>query len=146
VKRDAYRHRADARLFETLVNAYALRAGLVAAAQYALDMGLNKIQERAWSLAGDLRSSLSSLSNVDVRDTSAENCAIISFVIKGHEPRKVIEALRDRGIVIGMSDPSSTRLDAERRDLPVLLRAAPHYYNTEEEIGRLTRAIGLFVR
>ena len=35
------------------------------------------------------------------------------------------------------SDPSSTRIDAEVRALPVVVRASPHYYNTEAEIERL---------
>ena len=41
------------------------------------------------------------------------------------------------GITIGASDPASTRLDAEARSLPVLVRASPHYYNSEAEIDRL---------
>jgi hypothetical protein len=40
------------------------------------------------------------------------------------------------GFVIGASVASSTRLDSERRDLPTLLRIAPHCYNTEAEISR----------
>ena len=35
------------------------------------------------------------------------------------------------------SDPASTRLDAEARRLPDLVRASPHYYNTEAEVDRL---------
>ena len=33
--------------------------------------------------------------------------------------------------------PSSTLLDATARSLPTLVRASPHYYNSEEEIERL---------
>jgi selenocysteine lyase/cysteine desulfurase len=49
--------------------------------------------------------------------------------------------LREKGIVIGASVPSSTRLDSEARGLPVLLRAAPHYYNTHQEIDRAAEAL-----
>jgi selenocysteine lyase/cysteine desulfurase len=41
------------------------------------------------------------------------------------------------GITIGASNPSSTRLDAEARGLPPLVRASPHDYNTEADIDRL---------
>jgi cysteine desulfurase/selenocysteine lyase len=41
------------------------------------------------------------------------------------------------GITIGVSNPSSTRLDAEARSLPPIVRASSHYYNTEAEIDRL---------
>jgi cysteine desulfurase / selenocysteine lyase len=36
-----------------------------------------------------------------------------------------------------VSNPSSTRLDAEARSLPPIVRASSHYYNTEAEIDRL---------
>ncbi|NRB18798.1 MAG: hypothetical protein HRU33_14870 [Rhodobacteraceae bacterium] len=45
------------------------------------------------------------------------------------------------GINIGASDPSRTLLDAQARKLPVLLRAAPHYLNTDSEITQLVAAI-----
>jgi len=42
------------------------------------------------------------------------------------------------GITIGASDPDSTRIDSENRRLSDTVRASPHYYNTEEEVDRLT--------
>jgi len=141
VERGAYRLRDDARPLETWENAYALRAGLGAAASYALDLGIEAIQARAWCLAERLRAGLSELPGVAVRDAGAVNCAIVSFESQGQDPQAVVAAIRERGIVIGLSDPSSTRLDAERRKLPRLLRAAPHYFNTEDEIDRLVEAV-----
>jgi selenocysteine lyase/cysteine desulfurase len=52
-----------------------------------------------------------------------------------------VAALRDQRINIGTSSPDSTRLDSEARRLPILLRAAPHYYNTSEELDRLIVAL-----
>jgi selenocysteine lyase/cysteine desulfurase len=42
---------------------------------------------------------------------------------------------------VSTSSPSSTLLDATARALPVVVRASPHYYNSEDEIGRLTSVI-----
>jgi len=36
---------------------------------------------------------------------------------------------------------SSTLLDAKARDLPTLVRASPHYYNSDEEIAWALEAI-----
>ncbi|MGI9406084.1 MAG: aminotransferase class V-fold PLP-dependent enzyme [Hyphomicrobiaceae bacterium] len=141
VSRDIYELRPDARRFENWENAYALRAGLGAAADYATAIGLKAIQKRAWSLANGLRERLRSLPGATVRDLGSEQCAIVSFTLDGHEPRAVVAALRKQGINIGTSDPASTRLDAEARNLPVLLRAAPHYYNTDDELDRLIHAL-----
>ena len=139
--RDAYTLRSDARRFETWENSYALRAGLGVAVQYATDIGLEAIQDRAWSLAAYLRDQLSIIPGVEVRDIGIVKCAIVSFTMEGHEPSSIIKALREKNIVIGASHPSSTRLDAEKRGLPIVLRAALHYYNNFEEIDLLLSAL-----
>jgi cysteine desulfurase/selenocysteine lyase len=45
------------------------------------------------------------------------------------------------GINVSTSDPPSTLLDAQRRALTLIVRASPHYYNTEDEIDRLATEI-----
>lgn len=142
VSRDAYKLRDDARRFENWENAYALRAGLGAAADHAMEIGLDVIQERSWGLANRLRERLVDLPGAEVRDAGVEHCAIVSFTVEGLDPRATVAALRKQGINIGASDAASTRIDSEDRGLPTLLRAAPHYYNTEDEIEQLMDALG----
>ncbi len=141
VAADQYRLRSDARRFESWENAYALRAGLRAAAEYALEIGLEAIRSRAWGLADELRARLKDLKGARLHDLGAERCAIVSFTLDGLEPDHVVGTLRARGINIGASRPASTRLDAEARHLPILLRAAPHYYNDSADLDRLIRAL-----
>ncbi len=138
---NGYTLRDDARRFETWENAYALRAGLGAAVDYALEIGLDDIQVRAWGLADELRGKLSEAPGARIRDIGRETCAIVSFTVDGLDPHETVAALRDQRINIGASSPESTRLDSEARGLPVLLRAAPHYYNTSEELDRLIMAL-----
>jgi len=141
VAKDRYQLRPDARRFENWENAYALRAGLGAAVDYALDLGLEVIRDRAWGLANLLRAELLQIKGATLCDAGAQNCAIVSFSIDGLDPQDTVVKLRTKGICIGTSDPASTRLDAEDRGLPTILRAAPHYYNTEEDIGHLIDAL-----
>ena len=141
VAADRYELRPDARRFENWENAYALRAGLGAAAVYAAEIGIDNIQKRAWGLADLLRQQLTEISGARLRDAGTEQCAIVSFNIDGLDPRQTVADLRNMGINIGASDPESTRLDAENRNLPVVLRAAPHYYNIEAEISQLVSAL-----
>jgi len=138
---DRYELRGDARRFETWENAYALRAGLRAAVQYALDLGLDAIQDQAWSLAERLRTSLQAVPGATIRDIGDTQCAIVSFTVDGLDPRPTVALLRERGICIGASDPSSTLLDARKRLLPTVLRASPHYYNTTSDIDDLVDAL-----
>lgn len=141
VATNEYELRADARRFENWENAYALRAGLGAAVDYALGHGLAAIQERAWGLAARLRSGLDGLPGAQVRDLGDERCAIVSFTVDGLDPVSKVAELRAGGISIGATDPASTRLDAEARQLPMMFRAAPHYYNTEAEVDALLDAL-----
>ncbi|MFK8075615.1 MAG: aminotransferase class V-fold PLP-dependent enzyme [Granulosicoccus sp.] len=133
--------REDARRFETWENAYALRAGLGAAVNYAMQIGLDAIQERAWSLANYARVELAKLPGAKVHDIGLEKCAIVSFSIEGLDPKETVEKLRKQSINISASLPSSTRLDSEARGLPTIFRIAPHYYNTHEELDTLASAL-----
>ncbi len=136
-----YTLRPDARRFENWENAYALRLGLGVATRYALDIGLPEIQSRAWGLADELRAGLRGLKGAKVRDIGENPSAIVSFTIDGLDPVKTAAKLYAQGIAIGTSSPASTPIDAERRALPTVLRAAPHYYNTSEEIAQLLNAL-----
>lgn len=137
VARDAYQLRADARRFETWENNYAARLGLGAAIDYALDIGMGPIEQRCRLLADRLRGGLASICGVKIRDLGSRPGAIVSFTMKGYEADAIVSSAAAAGITIGASDPSSTRIDAEIRSLPPLVRASPHYYNTEAEIDRL---------
>ncbi len=137
VSRDVYRLRDDARRFETWENNYAARLGLGAAIDYALDIGLGPIERRCRMLADRLRHGLASIRGVTIRDLGRQPGAIVSFTLEGHEANAVVRSAAADGITIGASDPASTRIDAEIRALPPLVRASPHYYNTDAEIDRL---------
>lgn len=141
IAKDRYLLRPDARRFETWENSYALRAGLGAALEYAMDIGMASIQTRAWGLATHTRRLLDDMDGADVKDLGSEQCAIVSFTIDGLDPKESVAALREQRIAIGASQPSSTRLDSEARDLSTVFRIAPHYYNTEDELERCIAAL-----
>jgi len=137
VSRDQYQLRDDARRFETWENNYAARLGLGAAVDYALGIGLGPIEQRCHLLADKLRAGLATLKGVTIRDLGRTPGAIVSFTMEGCEADAIVSSAAAAGITIGASHPSSTRIDAEIRGLPEVVRASPHYYNTETEIDRL---------
>lgn len=136
VARNRYELRDDARRFETWENSYALRAGLGAAFDYAERIGIDNIQARIQALADHTRALLGSDDRITLRDLGSQKCGIVSFTVDGKAPDEIVRQMSDAGFVIGSSLPSSTRLDAERRNLPTVLRIAPHYYNSDDEIAR----------
>lgn len=137
VSRNEYRLREDARRFETWENNYAARLGLGTAVDYALDIGMGPIEQRCRLLADRLRAGLSAIGGIKIRDLGRAPGAIVSFTVEGYEADAIVSSAAAAGITIGASDPASTRIDAELRALPPVVRASPHYYNTEAEIDRL---------
>lgn len=134
---DRFELRPDARRFETWESSHAIRLGLKAAADYALAIGLEEIEARATTLAGELREGLGALPGVIVHDLGLRPAAIVTFSVAGVEADAVKARARAAGINVSVSAPSSTWLDARARGLPNLVRASPHYYNAEAEIAAL---------
>ena len=138
---DRFEVRPDARRFENWENNYAARLGLGVAVNYALDLGLADIWERVQVLAGTLRDGLSSIPGVEVRDIGRVQCGIVTFTLEDVDALDIKAALAARRINVSVSNPSSTLLDASRRNLPPVVRASVHYYNDDAEIARLLEAI-----
>ena len=137
-----YELRPDARRFENWESNLAAVAGLRAAVTYARSWGLGAIAERVGAMAEALRSRVAEVPGVQVHDLGRHRSGIVTFTVDGVAAADVQARLRGQGINVSVSEPSSTRLDAERRRLPSLVRASVHYVTTDAELDRLTGAVG----
>ena len=131
---DRYELRPDARRFESWENNYAARLGLGVAVDYAQAVGLDEIEARCRELGDTLRAELRRIPGIAVHDLGLHPSAIVSFSIDGHNADSVKAALAEARINVTTSKASSTLLDATARALPTVLRASPHYYNTEDDL------------
>ncbi|KAB1082175.1 aminotransferase class V-fold PLP-dependent enzyme [Neorhizobium galegae] len=138
---DRYELRPDARRFETWEKNYSVRLGLRAAVEYALEIGLENIEARCSHLSSRLREGLRGMRAVSVHDLGAPLASIISFTVNGWNSPAVMAYLTGKGINVSVSPPSSTPIDAHDRQLPPVVRASPHYYNTDEEIDAFLEAM-----
>jgi selenocysteine lyase/cysteine desulfurase len=132
-----YELRPDARRFESWENNYAARLGLGVAVDYALAIGLEPIMARCRALADQLRAELTQICGVTVHDLGPRPAAIVTFSVRGYEADAVMAHLTAAAINVSTSRPSSTLLDATARALPIVVRASPHYYNSEDDINNL---------
>jgi selenocysteine lyase/cysteine desulfurase len=146
VARDRYELRPDARRFENWEASYADRLGMGTAIDYALGWGLDAIRDRAWALAASLREQLAAIPGVEVRDIGAERCAIVTFTVEAVAPTAVKAALAARAINVTVAEIDSARIDFEARDLEAVVRASPHYYNTEDEVSRFSDEVARLAR
>ncbi len=138
---EAYEIRPDARRFETWEGNVAGKLGLGVAVEYALAIGLEAIRERCAKLADQMREQLGAVEGVTVHDIGVDKAALVSFSKDGIEPRRLADRLNVQRINVSVANPESTLLDSQDRSLGAIVRAAPHYYNTEEEVERLVKAI-----
>lgn len=138
---DRYEMRPDARRFELWERSPALMLGLGRAAAYAIDVGVEAIWDRVLELSETLREKLSEVAGVTVRDIGSIRGAIVTFTVDGHDAETVKAELHAQSINVSVVTPYSARFDAEARDLPNLVRASVHYFNTEDEIDRLVAAV-----
>jgi len=121
---DRYELRNDARRFENWESNYAAKLGLGNAIDYALDIGLDNIETEVTRLAEILRGKLSEIPGVSLHDLGKHKCG-----------------LRENRIMVSVSSPASTLIDASKRKLPTLVRSSVHYYNQEAEINALVSCV-----
>ncbi|WP_328443109.1 aminotransferase class V-fold PLP-dependent enzyme [Amycolatopsis sp. NBC_00438] len=130
-----------AKRFEVWEKDFAAVSGLGAAIDYALGWGLPAIEARVASLAETLRGRLADV-GARVHDAGAKKCGIVTFSVEGTPAADIKTRLSAAGINTSVSSRTSAQFDFTARDLPDLVRASVHYYNTEDEIELLVKAVG----
>jgi cysteine desulfurase/selenocysteine lyase len=138
---DQYELRADARRFENWENNYAAKLGLGRALEYALDIGIDVIESEVSRLSALLRGKLADVPGVTVQDIGARQCGIVTFSVEGVAASVIEKQLRENRILVSVSSPASTLIDASRRQLPDLVRSGVHYFNLESELDALVAVV-----
>lgn len=132
---DSYSLNDGARRFEEFEVPLAAQLGLGVALRQAVQLGVGHIAARVGALAGRLRAGLAGFAVV--HDHPFRSGGIVTFSVPGIEPMVAVAAARLRGINIDTSTAPSARLDMEPKRLDQVVRASPHYYNTEAEVDLL---------
>ena len=140
----SYTVREDARKYENWESNLASVVGLGEAANYMLELGIDRIWQRIHKLSEYLRRRLGQVPGVQVQDLGEIRCGIVSF----SSPVEAVllkELLHQHGFNVSIIRPSHTLLDMQQRNLGPMIRASVHYYNTEEEIDQFTGQLRTFV-
>ncbi|MFL5656811.1 MAG: aminotransferase class V-fold PLP-dependent enzyme [Ktedonobacteraceae bacterium] len=141
IAKDRYEIRPDARRFENWETNYAGKIGLGVAIDYALQWDVDTTWRRIKTLAYKLRTQLSPLPGVIVRDRGVTQCGIVTFSVEDKDPDEIVHMLSKQNINVSVSRRSSTLLDMDARGLESLVRASVHYYNSEEEVEQFCRKV-----
>jgi selenocysteine lyase/cysteine desulfurase len=139
--RDGLETRTGMARFEEYEVSYAAMVGLASAAAQARSLGVAAIEDRVRLLADHLRGELDDVPGVTVADTAQRRSAIVTFTVDGVSPPDVVDAATRDGISINASTSVWAALDMDAKGLPEVVRASPHYFNTEDELDRLVATV-----
>ena len=119
--------------FQTGFRNYVGFVGLEASINYMLQFGLNNIHSKIMKLSNQMREELSKISGITLfgPEDQSKRTGIVSFSIDGQEPQKIVELLEKKKIVIAVREIVDKRI----------LRASPHFFNSEEEIQKVVDEI-----
>ncbi|MFE4544964.1 aminotransferase class V-fold PLP-dependent enzyme [Arthrobacter sp. NPDC056727] len=126
--------RSDARRFESWESSAAGRLGLGRAADYALALGLDAVQERVAGLAELLRTELAAVPGVTVHDGGITRCGIVTFSVAGREAGGIRRQLAEHRINVSAVPRPHSSCTGTPPVPEMLVRASVHYYNTEAEV------------
>lgn len=126
-------YRAMPERLETGFRNYPGAAGLASAARIVVRRGLDGVRREAARLADLLRDELGRIPGVAVYGPDAEDArtSIVPFAVAGRDPAEAAARLERQGIVIAVRELVDKRI----------LRASPHYFNTEEQVLSLAGAV-----
>ncbi|MDE1766808.1 MAG: aminotransferase class V-fold PLP-dependent enzyme [Thaumarchaeota archaeon] len=108
-------------------------AGLEASVSYLLKTGIEKIRDRNIKLANLMREELSRMPGVILLgpQEDTKRTSIVSFTIRDQDSEVVVRRLEKANIVLAVREVFSKKI----------VRASPHFFNTESEILRVIDAL-----
>lgn len=138
---DSYQEKPGAQRFETSERNMAGQLALAAAAEYALDIGLDAIWARIQTLSRDLLLGLDAIAGVNTNQRVGQQSGIVTFSKTGVVPQELVSCLRSKGINTSSLSLQQAKLDFERQGISSLVRSSLHYFNTKAEIDRFCHTI-----
>jgi cysteine desulfurase/selenocysteine lyase len=108
-------------------------AGLESSVTFLLNCGLENIRHKVISLANLLREELAKIPDVTLYGPvdQQKRTSIVSFTVDRKSPKDIVEQLERQKIVLALREISDRKV----------VRASPHFFNTENEILRTVEAI-----
>mgnify|MGYP003964039677 CR=1 FL=1 len=119
--------------FQTGFRNYVGIVGLESSAKYLLKFGMNNIREKNQYLSNVFREELSKIPNIILYGPEDPNVrtSIVSFNIKGFDSQQVVDKLEKQNIILAVREIMDQKI----------VRASPHFFNTESQILDVIDAI-----
>ena len=112
--------------FQTGFRNYVGIVGLESSARYLLNFGMKNIREKNLYLSNLFREELSKIQNIILYgpDDPNQRTSIVSFNLKGYDSQEIVDKLEKQNIVLAVREIMEQKI----------IRASPHFFNTESEL------------
>ena len=119
--------------FQTGFRNYVGIVGLESSANYLVNFGINNIQQKNQYLSNLLREELIKIPNVTLYGPKDKDdrTSIVSFNIRGVSSQEVVDRLEKQNIILAVREIFDQKI----------VRASPHFFNTESQIQKTVDAI-----
>ena len=119
--------------FQTGFRNYVGMIGLESSIKYLINFGMNNIRKKNQHLSNLFREELSKIPKIILYgpDDPNKRTSIVSFNLKGYDPQQIVDKLEEKNIILAVREIFKTKL----------VRASPHFFNTEAEIFQVINEI-----
>ncbi len=130
-----------AKRFEDWEFSYAALLGFGAAAKYALEIGLDRIEARLRDLNNAIRSRIAGQNRWRAIDRGDPVAPIIPICAEGLDGPATQRAMAAAGVNVSLLPAEWAPMDRGLAEAGWALRVSPHYYNNAADIDRLFQAL-----
>ncbi|WP_424963531.1 aminotransferase class V-fold PLP-dependent enzyme [Ekhidna sp.] len=130
-----------AKRFEMWEKPYALLVGLSEAIRYLNEVGSIPIEAYNKELMRRFRNNLRAIPNVEMFDMGTNLSSILTFRKNGKSLEEIEKRLNDREVYYSVSNKESGYLDFTNKGIDWAIRLSPHYFNSIDEIDRVSEII-----
>ncbi len=130
-----------AKRFETWELPYALLIGFKEAIAYANTVGMETIENYNAKLRKQLRENLIAIPGVQVFDKGTKISNILTFRKAGKSLDAAKQHLDAHNVYYSISEKASALIDFTKKGIDWAVRLSPHYFNTMEEMHRVSEII-----
>lgn len=135
---DEYQLRKTARRFEFWESSAASKLGLATALHYLNDIGIQQVEEYNSNLSAELRRKLQALDGLQLHDRGSRLSNIITFTTQRRSLEETANLLKQHHVQFSMSFRDFALIDFNKKDLDGVIRLSPHYFNTHQELEKIT--------
>lgn len=137
---DNYELFKTAKRFEHWEVSYAAVLGMMEAVKYANTIGLNTIENYNRKLSETLRTNLRN-SGFKVLDIGKKLSSIVTFCGPDNDLENIQKVLREHNVFFSASYKHSALIDFTDKKVDGAVRLSPHYFNTIEEIEKVSNIL-----